>query len=441
MPHDLRESRCIVERRDPASGRWLVVEHDRARLQVTVGSTGNRLSTDHRRRRLTWQIAVIAGQLEVLALWPVREVLTEQIGCVIDDLADDLRHAGGDHSDLDRIREAVAGLFGRDRTDDPLAMVLWAAAFPLLGSVDPIGAGLRTVPRVLGPLLRADTPRAGARALYGRVTRPLVRTVARRLAGDGAGSVFDPLVIAAMAVGTCSPEQLTSIIGTDPARPGAVAFSVADVNRARCAFADQPPRRVTATLQAALSQPDGLHDLADRLRSWAPVRPDPTPAPLPMAPRRRGRTPAPAVATAAPATDDPSSQRISHPATWRAARDQHILGHTVILPRTGDDLLQWGRALDNCLGTFRYAATSGRSRILGLTCDGTLRYAVEVTPGGTIRQIEGRGNQQPDERLGDDIAREVIRLGLADCDGRTGRSLVAPPARRTVRGRTPTSAR
>jgi hypothetical protein len=103
-----------------------------------------------------------------------------------------------------------------------------------------------------------------------------------------------------------------------------------------------------------------------------------------------------------------------------------VAGYTIVLPATADELSAWGRLLRNCLGSYGSAAAGGRSHLLGLAQGRTLRFAVEVTPGGTIRQIEAPGNEQPPPELGRRIARGLIALGLANADGRTGRSLVAP---------------
>lgn len=399
-----------------------MVDVEPHRLTVTVGGPRTTLTGRDRVRRHRWWADMHHGVLTVTASWPVREVRTSACGRLATEFADDVRHAGGDASDVDALARAIGELAGVE--PGPLDATLWRAAYPLLRPA--VDAGFRPdeVPDPLDRLLHGSTVRAGAEAQFGRVTRPLVRAVAARLVGDR--PVFDSLVVATMAL-PCGPEQLTELIATDPVQPGAVAFDVGDVIRARVAFADLPARRVRDELRAALTEPDGLADLAERIAAWTPTpgvpaRPEPRAAPDQRADgrdRRIGqRTP--------PAATVSSARAIAHPPRWRAVDGQELAGFRAVLPRTGDELVAWGRALSNCLGSYRHAAAAGRSRLLGLLDGGRLRYVVEVTPGGTIRQIEGSSNQRPDGPTGDRIARAVIAAGLADADGRTGRSLIAP---------------
>jgi hypothetical protein len=98
----------------------------------------------------------------------------------------------------------------------------------------------------------------------------------------------------------------------------------------------------------------------------------------------------------------------------------------VVLPRTADELVEWGRVLDNCLGGYRHAVADGRTQVLGLTETGRLRYAVEVTRGGVVRQFEGVGNRQAPESIVRPVLAALRTHGLVRGDGRRGRSLLAP---------------
>lgn len=365
---------------------------------------------------------MVEGHPEILNLVPVREVVTARIGDVVERIADTITNAGGGTADIEAIRNAAAGLFGLDPGPDSLGAVLTRAAFPLLAPAIDGGHHIDRVPEVLTPLLRAPDVRAGSRALFGRVTRPLIRAVARRLDPDGPPA-FAPLVLAAMAAGTCGPERLTEIIETDPSGPWPISFSHAEVSRARSMFLDAPPRRVTTVLQRALVNPaSDAPELAAQIAAWSPP---PPPPPIRVEFDPETAPPAPPLVTPSP-SDGGGRRRIVYPPAWTAAEGVTVADHTVALPRDVDDLRHWGTVMGNCLGSFGAAAEAGASRILGLVRTRELRYVVEITRGGTIRQIEARGNRQPDRHLGIQIARHLIDLGLAVSDGRTGRSLLAP---------------
>lgn len=97
-----------------------------------------------------------------------------------------------------------------------------------------------------------------------------------------------------------------------------------------------------------------------------------------------------------------------------------------MLPRTADELVEWGRVLDNCLGGFRHAVADGRTQVLGLAVGGSLHYAVEVTRGGVVRQFEGVRNRQAPESLARPVLAALQAHGVVRADGRRGRSLLAP---------------
>ena len=422
MPIDHCFPHRIVDTRHQR-GDWVQVVEDADALHVVVGRTGNRLDGRQPSRRREWRVTVIGGRVEVLGVFPVRELLTHEIGAVVAGLTGALADAEA----YDRVVEAVAQLTDVDH--DTLDGVLWRAAFPLLRPVlerEP-GPTPASVPEALDPLLRAETVRMGVQRLFGRVTRPLVRATATRLLPeDAVAPIFDPLVYAAMAAGVCGPERLVEIIDTTPVQPASARFTVADVHRARHAFARERPTAVVAILQDALQGPAGRGRLFQHLAQWSPPRP-PAPPPATHTPTRP-----PAAATVAdrprptPAPAPAGTRPIAYPARWLAAEGHTVAGHTIVLPHTADELARWGGSLDNCLASYNGAVLAGRSRLLGLRSGPTLRFAVEVTPGGTIRQIEAPGNRQPAPAVGQEIARGLVAMGLAHADGRTGRSLLAP---------------
>ena len=102
------------------------------------------------------------------------------------------------------------------------------------------------------------------------------------------------------------------------------------------------------------------------------------------------------------------------------------MGAASRLPRTADELVEWGAVLDNCLGGFRHAVADGRTHILGVVVGGRLRWAVEVTRHGVVRQFEGAGNRQAPASVTVPVLAALRTHGVVRADGRQGRSLVAP---------------
>lgn len=413
----------LLDRRDPVSGDWVVVRADEHRVEIGSGGTGNRLDPTRRVRRSAWEIRRIHGDLELRATWPVPELVTHRIGEHVDQLRDDLARAGGDPDvDLATVAAALpAALVTEVEPRLALDAVLWRAAHPLLRTPIERGARPDHVPVALDAILRAPDARQAARRAFGRVTRPLVRALAASLLPDADGRIpFEPAVLALMAGPWCGPEALTQILLTPPHRAGAVAFDIADVDRARAMFHGEAPRRIATQLVAALAEPDGLGGLARDLAGWVPPAPEPRPAILPPRPPAPASAPVPAPQ---PARTDVA---LVHPARLRAVEGREVGPHRIVLPRTGDELLEWGMVLGNCLGGFRHAVAAGRTHLLGLTSGGALHYAVEVTRSGVVRQFEGSGNQQAPTSVTVPVLAALREWGVVSADGRRGRSLLAP---------------
>ncbi|MFP5576791.1 MAG: PcfJ domain-containing protein [Acidimicrobiia bacterium] len=414
----------VLDRHDSASGDWIVVRADPGRLVVEAGGTGNRLDPARRVRRTAWEVRRIAGDLELVATWPVPEVVTHRIGEHVEQLRDDVVRTGGNaDADLAVVVGAlppalVAGPGDRRALD----AVLWEAAYPLLRSPIEQGARPDHVPVALDRLLRAPDARSAAQRAFGRVTRPLVRALAASLLPGTDGRVpFEPAVLALMASPWCGPERLVEVLGTPPHRPGSVAFDVGDVDRARSMFHGQPSRRVAARLVSALAEPDGLAGLARELAAWAP-EPSPTVERPTTRPQQPPGSTSPTTRTVLP----PTGAALDHPAGLRAVDGREVAGHRIVLPRTADELIEWGMVLDNCLGGFRHAVAGRRTHVLGLTRGDALRYAVEVTPSGVVRQFEGPGNRQAPASVTIPVLAVLRDSGVVAADGRRGRSLVAP---------------
>ena len=412
--------RTELHRENPATGRWLsaVAEVDvlrDGRLRIEVGSTGNRLDPARRVRRRGHDLVRVAGRLELRSWWPVQEVRTHVVGQFVDDLRGDLAAAGAADVDDDiaSIGRTATDLFGDDTCDDLAALVL-TSAYPLLERPVEMGARPTVVPVPLEPLLHHDDPRAAARAALGpRVTRPLVRALAASLVPDDDGKVaWEPLLLARLASDRCGPEQLASILTTRPHRPGAMSLSLSDIDRGRAMFEDSHPRRIAEQLVEALEAEGGTTALVRRIVEHD-ARPPAPPAPPTPLPRRR--------AIAAPERmADPGDDPIRYPTAW-----QRVLGMEVpdtrlrvVLPTTGNELLTWGLAMDNCLAAYRLPAATGRTRMMGFAVDDELQYVAEVSATGTLRQLEAPGNRRPERARGRAILAFLREHRLIETDAR-----------------------
>jgi len=85
-----------------------------------------------------------------------------------------------------------------------------------------------------------------------------------------------------------------------------------------------------------------------------------------------------------------------YPRAWRSVDGSGDGEVRLVLPRTPAELALWGRRLQNCLADFAASVHTGASWIVGVEVHDVLRYAVEVTPSGEIRQFLGAGNRAPD---------------------------------------------
>lgn len=416
----LAASRTELHRIDESSGRWFSAVCDRdasgaGRLRIQAGATGNRIDPRRRVRRRGHDLMRVGGRLELRSWWPVQEVRTNEIGRFVRDTAAELDAAGSTSvtEDLARLSELTQEALAAEPRD--LASQVLTSAYPLLRH--PVDAGARPdeVPVPLEPMLHHDDPRSAARhALGPRVTRPLVRALATALLPDDNGRIaWEPLLVALMAADRCGPEQLAAIVSTRPPRPGAVSFSSTDVARARAMFERVRPRRVAEDLVECLEREGGTTDLARRL-----IRHDARPPAPPV-----GATPPPrparAVRPAAP--EDLGARPIEYPAPWDAVVGVEVPGSDgcrVVLPRTGDELLEWGTHLGNCLGAYRTTAALGRTRIMGFAVEDRLRYAAEVSPGRALRQLEAADNRLPMPSRERAIVDWLRRQRLVETDAR-----------------------
>lgn len=422
MPLTVR--RAEIHRRDESTGRWFSAVGDvdplgHGRVRIELGSTGNRLDPERRVRRQGLDLVRSGRRLELRSWWPVREVRTHAVGQFTADLRGEIAATSTDvERDVAEVTSLVhqifdSELFAAGETD--LVETILASAYPLLRSPLAEGARPRIVPLPIEPLLHHDDPRSAARATLGpRVTRPLVRALAQSLVPDDDGLIaWEPLLLALMAADRCGPEQLASILTTRPHRPGAVSFSLTDIVRARAMFEDTRPRRITEELVAALESDGGTIELARRLIRHDARPPTPPPPPdIPAPPRRRAAPPLPV---------DRGDRLIEYPAVWSALEGVAVpdTGCCVALPKTGDELLEWGVAMANCLGAYRTTAALGRTRIMGFAADDELRYVAEISPARALRQLEATGNSLPLPSREQAILRFLREQRLMEADART----------------------
>lgn len=415
------------------SGRWVRVRRTEGvggqpGLTIDAGSTGNHLDPDRRRHLHRHEIVVVAGRLELRETWPVREVCTHETVQFVRDLHGELvaAHDGDEEAaakDVDRLDGVVRELFtmvldpkSGPVPDDTAGLVL-ASAYPLLRHPMAQGARPARIPLAVEPLLHHPDPRAAARAVLGpRVTRPLIRALAHALLPDEEGRIaWEPIVFAVMAAERCGPEQLADVLRAAPARPGAVSFSLADVDRARAFFVDGAPRRVRDRLCAALRDAGGTAAFAEELVEHDPRPPAP---PVEIRPPEPDAAPPAPVAAAAVPDPEPETRRIGYPPAWRRAEGATVADLRVVLPRTGNDLLHWGTAMDNCLGMYRTVAAHGRTRIMGFADGARLEVVAEISRGRALRQLEAPGNTRPHPATDEAIVSFLRAHGLIETDAR-----------------------
>ena len=447
---------------------------------------------------------VVAGR-PVLALHPGRgrvavrlvvpeagyEVdLTRAPSAAVACLDDAARRRGRDRSEARaalaaalEVAVATAGAWSPAPGTDPVA-ALGGAGHPLLGAAYDHGAAVvDRVPPWAAPLLVAPDARTAARRGFGVATRPLVRALARAVAGpgDGAAVGLGAVGLALAGAGVLQPDRLVRVLDAAGATGVAVA-SVDDLAAWRPVLRALGPQRAERVLVDAVDElgtlrevarlwpdvaprlpttlPGRLPALADRCRSLVvtdpgprpsrtpvrgaatrrrpPVRP-PTPRPSPVAVdltvdlgtgrAARRRAPMPA-APALPAGADHGGRRAPVtgprpdpatpvPASARLARLDGCEreGLRLARARTCGDLERWGRLLSCCVADFGVAAVAGASELLAIYRGVEARGCVELTPGGTVRQLLGPAN-----RALDLPTRRVVLALLVDPGGIDPRS-------------------
>ena len=98
---------------------------------------------------------------------------------------------------------------------------------------------------------------------------------------------------------------------------------------------------------------------------------------------------------------------------------------TLVLPRTVGDLSHWGRVLDNCLADFGPSVAAGRSVVVAIERDRQLRYALELTPQGRLRQFTARANRRPREADRVAVLTALLEAGVLDPHATQNRNWLA----------------
>lgn len=350
--------------------------------------------------------------------------------------------------------------------DDPetsMVALLGGSAYPLLGATyDQGAAALEEIPRWAIPALSQHTPRDAAHAVFGAraTTRPVVRAVAQTLVDQATMTVrLAHLALGLVAHELIQPDRLARVIAaTSEHTIDLQPLSNEMIRTARRACAEWGELRTERILTDAATQPDGLQvlartaryardldghtprrlpnrltDLHDTYRSRIATDPGPRPVPTEPAPARP-QTQAPAHAPLAipvrprPGTADrrnrvyapPRSSAVSplqvldSPPAVRTMHGLSVGSLRLVIPRTAGDLVRWSRLLSNCLDDYGPAAATGRSTIIGVEHQNTLRYALELNPPTVIRQFVASANRPPDPDHRTAIVRELVRAEIVD---------------------------
>jgi hypothetical protein len=86
----------------------------------------------------------------------------------------------------------------------------------------------------------------------------------------------------------------------------------------------------------------------------------------------------------------------------------------LLLPRTGAELVAWGRLLRSCIGSFGAAVAAGRSVLVGVEEGGVLAYCLEVAPDGSVRQFLGERNRPAPRPVVAAVCGRLVTAGIVD---------------------------
>jgi PcfJ-like protein len=72
-----------------------------------------------------------------------------------------------------------------------------------------------------------------------------------------------------------------------------------------------------------------------------------------------------------------------------------VNGLVFVVPRTARMLIEWGNALNICIGSYADKAMKRHCYLLGVMAEAELKYAIEIDRQGRIVQFSGRRNSRP----------------------------------------------
>ncbi|MBD2307796.1 PcfJ domain-containing protein [Chroococcidiopsis sp. FACHB-1243] len=72
-----------------------------------------------------------------------------------------------------------------------------------------------------------------------------------------------------------------------------------------------------------------------------------------------------------------------------------VNGFVFVVPRTAQTLIEWGNALNICIGSYADKAIKRHCYLLGVMAEAELKYAIEIDRQGRIVQFSGRRNSRP----------------------------------------------
>lgn len=112
-------------------------------------------------------------------------------------------------------------------------------------------------------------------------------------------------------------------------------------------------------------------------------------------------------------TPVPFGGRWTVPDALRGIDGHHSRGLTFVVPRSADQLVRWGNALQNCLDTYVADVANGRTWVVGVFRRGDLCGCLEIEPNTRhVLQAEGPGNTPMPDPLLANVTVTMRHLGV-----------------------------
>lgn len=330
----------------------------------------------------------------------------------------------------------------------PLVVEIGGSSLPLLGAAYDRGAAPVTqVPSWVVPWLREHKPRHAARAAFKqKASKPVVRALARCLAPTSHTSQvgFAALNLAIVGMPSLEPDALARVLASDRADvPVDGLLDPATIELAQRQMGALDARTLERLLISAALRSDGIHLLdavARFLRDLRGYRPRPVPndiGELHAALRACFRTQPPPpqperehlLYRAPPGAPVEPTDRLRLMPTLVELDRREVDGLVFVVPRTAGDLTRWGHLLNNCLADFGPAAVRGATSVIGILRGDQLRYALEITVAGELRQFVAPANRPPEEWVVQLVVAELLRVGAMDARHEGNARWLAEPSR------------